>query len=301
MHALTKSLPLEWTICLGHQMEVPYMGIMHPLIHTMEVQILTWFEPTPEPPELLMTMTMPLEIKYLFNLISEAFIDTLLSIPINMLDRIRNLNPNAMPISFLVWNVQGASQAFLAAFKEILRINKPSVVALVEAHMGSTQADFIASKFEFGGHLRIGAQGFSGGIWVYWRSEIVTVHSIHQSNQNITMETTRTGELPWYFSAIYTSPNPVKRHELWASLKDLASKRNHPLLLGGDFNDTRYDWERSTCCEEVKRRAIKFNEWVDDMELVELEFSGLSHTWARGNSEETRKSARLDRALCNAG
>ncbi|KAL2929251.1 V-type ATP synthase subunit I [Bienertia sinuspersici] len=272
-------------------MEVPYMGIMHPLIHTMEVQILTWFEPTLEHPELLMTMTMPLDIKYLFNLISEAFIDTLLSIPINMLDRILNPNPNAMPISFLVRNVQGArSQAFLAAFKKILRINKPSVVSLVETHMGSTQVDFIASKFEFGGDLRIDSQGFSGGIWVYWCSEIVTVHSIQQSNQHITMEITRTGELPWYFSAIYASPNPVKRHEMWASLKDFAN-----------FNDTRYDWERSTCCEEVKRRALKFNEWVHDMELVELEFSSLSHTWARGNSKETRTSARLDRALCNAG
>lgn len=36
------------------------------------------------------------------------------------------------------------------------------------------------------------------------------------------------------------------------------------------------------------------------MELIELEFSGPSHTWACGLSEDTRKSARLDRSLCNA-
>lgn len=36
------------------------------------------------------------------------------------------------------------------------------------------------------------------------------------------------------------------------------------------------------------------------MDLLELEFSGASHTWARGLTPETRQSGRLDRALCNS-
>lgn len=35
------------------------------------------------------------------------------------------------------------------------------------------------------------------------------------------------------------------------------------------------------------------------MELIEVEFSGASHTWARGLTSETRHSGRLDKALCN--
>ncbi|KAL2926870.1 GTP-binding protein TypA/BipA-like protein [Bienertia sinuspersici] len=65
---------------------------------------------------------------------------------------------------------------------------------------------------------------------------------------------------------------------------------------GGDFNDTRFTWERNSASDETNRRSARFNEWVESMEL---EFSGASHTWARGNSIETRRSARLDRALCN--
>ncbi|KAL2941204.1 hypothetical protein RDABS01_029554, partial [Bienertia sinuspersici] len=80
---------------------------------------------------------------------------------------------------------------------------------------------------------------------------------------------------------------------------DFARTHNKPCLLGGDFNGTRYDWERNSCCSKVQRRSLQFNHWIESMELVELEFSGPSHTWARGNSEETRCSARLDRALCN--
>ncbi|KAL2896602.1 Schlafen family member 12-like [Bienertia sinuspersici] len=57
--------------------------------------------------------------------------------------------------------------------------------------------------------------------------------------------------------------------------------------------------ERSLSCDEVNRRSKKFNDWINIMELLEVEFSGPSHTWARGLSDETRKSARLDRVLCN--
>ncbi|XP_048491633.1 uncharacterized protein LOC125492925 [Beta vulgaris subsp. vulgaris] len=35
------------------------------------------------------------------------------------------------------------------------------------------------------------------------------------------------------------------------------------------------------------------------MHLIELEFAGATHTWARGHTPDTRQSARLDRALCN--
>lgn len=45
--------------------------------------------------------------------------------------------------------------------------------------------------------------------------------------------------------------------------------------------------------------AARFNEWVEDMGLLEVEFSGASDTWSRGKSIETWQSARLNRALCN--
>ncbi|KAL2941066.1 Glutamate--tRNA ligase, partial [Bienertia sinuspersici] len=93
-----------------------------------------------------------------------------------------NFSLNLPPISCLVWNVQGAGrQAFLASFNEILRVNQPIVVAFVETHMGSEQAEFIASKFSFGGYIRVDADGFSGEIWVYWKNEVVTITQINQS------------------------------------------------------------------------------------------------------------------------
>ncbi|XP_021748569.1 uncharacterized protein LOC110714370 [Chenopodium quinoa] len=130
-----------------------------------------------------------------------------------------------------------------------------------------------SSILGYSGHSRVDAMGFSGGIWVYWRPEFVT--------------------------AIYASPDPLKRRELWEDLKKFATSHNKPWMLAGDFNDTRFPSERNSSCFETTRRSEKFNAWIEDMDLLEVEFSGAAHTWARGLNPETRRSGRLDRALCN--
>ncbi|XP_056697923.1 uncharacterized protein [Spinacia oleracea] len=201
----------------------------------------------------------------------------------------------------MVWNVQGAgSREFISVLKEVIRLHKPTVLALVETHMGGEQVVRIATMLGYSGHTRVDAQGFSGGIWVYWKPELVTVDPIEQSNQYITMIITRRGEEPWYLTTVYASPDPSNRQDLWRDLTDFASRNNKPWLLAGDFNETRAGWERSSSCAETTRRSERFNLWVEDTQLIEVEFSGPSHTWARGNTMETRRSARLDRALCNA-
>lgn len=149
------------------------------------------------------------------------------------------------------------------------------------------------------GHTRVDAIGFSGGIWVYWRPEEVTVEPIIKHNQHITINITRVGATPWYFTAVYASPDPSKRQELWKELQEFATTHNIPWMIAGDFNDTRFPSERNKSCTETDRRSTRFNDWVNDMDLLEVEFTGAAHTWARGLSPETRQSARLDRAFCN--
>lgn len=39
---------------------------------------------------------------------------------------------------------------------------------LVETHMGGECATKLSSTIGYGGHTRVDADGFPGGIWVYW-------------------------------------------------------------------------------------------------------------------------------------
>lgn len=245
-------------------------------------------------------LLLPNEVSRILRLLSQAYMSSLPTIPVSMEDRIPQLASDQIPITCMVWNVQGAgSKSFMVSLKEIIRTHNPVVLVLVETHMGGEQAVKIASMLRYSGHTRVDAQGFSGRIWVYWKAETVIVEPILKHNQHITMNITRVGEQPWYFTAVYASPDPMKRRELWENLKEFTTTHNKPWLIAGDFNDTRYDWERSSACSETNRRSARFNNWVEDMELLEVEFSGASHTWARGLTPETRRSARLDRTLCN--
>ncbi|KAK9689451.1 hypothetical protein RND81_09G059800 [Saponaria officinalis] len=141
--------------------------------------------------------------------------------------------------------------------------------------MGGEHAGKIRKTISYNGHCRVDATGFSGGIWLYWRPEIVNVVPVYEHSQFITVEVSRTGGVPWFFTAVYASPDPTNRRELWSELENFAHTNGCPWILARDFNETR---------SLSKRHG---------------EFAGLSHTWARGNSPETRQSTRLDRALCN--
>lgn len=247
-----------------------------------------------------MTLLLPNEILRLVRLISQAYMSSLPNIPVSMNLQTPNLVPESLAITCMMWNVQGAgNHNFISALKELVRYHKPTVIALVETHMGGSQAQSIATCIGYTGQSRVDAVGFSGGIWIYWKSELVSVEPIIKHDQHITMNITRVGGLPWYFTAVYASPDPLKRRELWKELEDFACTHNQPWLLAGDFNDTRFPSERSSACRETIRRSERFNEWIDNMDLIEVEFSGAKHTWARGLTPETRVSARLDRALCN--
>jgi len=50
----------------------------------------------------------------------------------------------------------------------------------------------------------------------------------------------------------------------------------------------------------MAKRCDKFNNVIKNNGLIDLGFSGPIYTWGRGTSWATRKSARLDRSLCNA-
>ncbi|XP_074314404.1 uncharacterized protein LOC141649619 [Silene latifolia] len=201
----------------------------------------------------------------------------------------------------MVWNIQGTrNKNKINVLKEVIKTYKPFVLALVETHMNGDHVLKIQKIIGYNGHHRVDVVGFSGGIWLYWKPEIITVTPISSTSQFVTVEITRNGELPWLFSAVYASPNPNNYMELWTELENFAITNNQPWLLAGDYNETRSITERHGWDSNMACRCALFNKWIENCQLIELEFSGPSHTWTRGNSTETRQSARFDRAVCNS-
>ncbi|XP_074318276.1 uncharacterized protein LOC141655076 [Silene latifolia] len=231
------------------------------------------------------------------KLVSRAYLTSLPYLPDFMNTRIPDLVPNLPHITFLVWNVQGTgSKRKISAIKEVTRLFRPTVIALVETHMNNDHAVKLGDIIGYRGQSRVNAQGFSGGIWLYWNTDIVSVSTVTEHHQYITIEIARNGEVPLFFSTVYASPDPTNRRELWRELENFARTNNRPWLLAGDFNETRHLNERHGVDANMARRCENFINWIDNCDLIELAFTGASHTWARGNTTETRQSARLDRA-----
>ncbi|XP_074321169.1 uncharacterized protein LOC141657731 [Silene latifolia] len=239
-------------------------------------------------------------VMMVLNKLSEAFLSSSHSNPTNLMDRYPNRLNERPPLSLMTWNVQGAGcPAFLAMLKEIIRINRPLVLELVETHISGEMAQRVCDRINYGGKTRVEAEGFSGGIWLFWKPKEVSVTPIVHHTQHITVEIARMGEIPWFFTAVYASPDSMRKEELWESLEDFARTDNRPWLAMGDFNDTRFMPERNGNSESMRRRYTRFNSWLENNEWIDLDYSGPDYTWARGNTSATRKWARLDRAICN--
>ena len=204
-------------------------------------------------------------------------------------------------VNILVWNVCGAgSSAFLNNMSEFRRLHNPPIIALLETHINGTRADEVCRKLGFQGCFRVDTQGFVGGIWILWDVATVQLQLIKSHAQYVTMVVKGHGFQSWLFTAIYASPSVHLREHLWRELEGLANSVNTPWLLAGDFNETRSLTERDHGSDDMARRCAKFNNVIENNGLIDLGFSGPIYTWARGTTWSTRKSSRLDRALCNS-
>ena len=229
----------------------------------------------------------------------EMFLAMMPSVPLREYDRYPQFSMFNMSIKILVWNVQGVGNK-IAVIKELIRTNHPTMLVLVETHLSGDQATSVCDRIGFSGKMRVDAQGFSGGIWMFWKAEDISVTAYGSNSQHLTVEIKKIGDEPWLFSAVYASPESNLRRALWDELDEIRRNYEGPWLLAGDFNDTVCMSERNGIdSSEMQRRCRNFANWVANNELIDLGFSGPAHTWFRGNSEETFKSARLDRGLVN--
>jgi len=208
---------------------------------------------------------------------------------------------NTKHINLLIWNIQGiGNNETLNILREHIRQHRPHIVALVETRISGTRAQAVSTKIGFRNCFCVEAQGFQGGIWVFWNEDEIEVEVLTSHAQFVTVELKYPGYLGWVLTCVYASPQAQTREALWQILQTQAEGMRKPWLLAGDFNETKNIEERNHGGADIERRCRRFQNWIDNSGLVDLGFSGPKFTWARGRTPATRKEARLDRGLCNA-
>ncbi|XP_028805882.1 uncharacterized protein LOC114760757 [Neltuma alba] len=171
---------------------------------------------------------------------------------------------------------------------------KPDLVVLVEPRISGLKEDRVIKKIGMYRSHKVEANGFSGGIWVLWSSLTkIKVLKNHQQFIHCCVNLINQRQ-SFLFTAIYASPKPQWRVNLWSDLSSIAPDSNEPWLLASDFNATLSSGERKGGASERRRGCRLFHSFIQSNELIDLGYVGPFYTW---RCELTL--ARLDRALSN--
>ena len=126
---------------------------------------------------------------------------------------------------------------------------------------------------DFDNWFRVEVDGFSGGLWLFWNSEI-HIHVIKSHPQFIHMEIETNGQDNWLFTLIYGSPSPQLRKFLWSELSSKKLNLNSPWMLAGDFNVVVSMDEVSNPNNFRHRSNSQFSQWLFDEALIDLGYQG---------------------------
>ncbi|KAJ9685070.1 hypothetical protein PVL29_017197 [Vitis rotundifolia] len=100
--------------------------------------------------------------------------------------------------------------------------------------------------------------------------------------------------LVWIFTGVYGPFARKDRETLWEELGAIRGIWDDPWCLGGDFNVTLSQWERSSQ-GHLNGAMRRFAQVADDLDLLDLPLQGGLFSWSGGRNNQSW--ARLDRFL----
>ena len=87
----------------------------------------------------------------------------------------------------------------------------------------------------------------------------------------------------WIFTGVYGPCNRKEREALWEELGAIRGIWDEPWCLGGDFNVTLSQRDRSRQ-GSLNGAMCRFAQVVDDLALIDLPLQGSVFSWSGGRS-----------------
>ncbi|WMV39523.1 hypothetical protein MTR67_032908 [Solanum verrucosum] len=101
-------------------------------------------------------------------------------------------------------------------------------------------------------------------------------------------------DFKWHLTGVYASNDRVEREETWWEVGAARGLFVGPWILCGDFNTVRYPSEKFNC-SRISRSMTDLSEFIEDIELMDLDLARGEFTWRKGERHST--VARLDRFM----
>lgn len=197
-----------------------------------------------------------------------------------------------------VWNCQGLGvDPTVRRLKEIHRKYFPDIICLLETKQQDNFVRDLVCDLGYDRSVIFPPRGMSGGITVLWK-KYVFVSVISQSPNLVDCFVEMNG-LCYYLSFIYGHPETSLRHHLWEQLERIATTRQGPWLVMGDFNEIRSNDEKDGGPKRPERSFIDFRRMIATCDFHDLKAIGNKFSWVGKRKTHTIRSC-LDRTMPNS-
>ncbi|KAA8521066.1 hypothetical protein F0562_011782 [Nyssa sinensis] len=163
-----------------------------------------------------------------------------------LLDPMRRHLPHIFSMKIISWScIVAGSVQFHHTFRELMRNYNPDVVILLETTVQSCGVLSFFNDLGLQRNFIIEEDGRSGGIWLLWILDQVSVQNFGSNNQDIHAVISKKNYKDWVLSAVYGSPNSRSRDLPWTNMSSVANTiMDLPWMATGDFNDLSNSTEK---------------------------------------------------------
>ncbi|KAJ9536674.1 hypothetical protein OSB04_un000147 [Centaurea solstitialis] len=202
------------------------------------------------------------------------------------------------------WNIRGMNapdkQQEVRAF---LRNNGVNMCAILETHVRIDSLRSICDR-TFGRWEWVSNQAqseFGTRILIAWDVAAVDVMVLEAHGQYIHCEV-RLRDLPqaFFVSFIYGANRGQERKLLWSGLRKFkAIMGAKPWVIAGDFNCLLFPHDALGGISRRNSDMLDFASCLEDIDVFDVRFVGIHHTWCQKPKEEAGLKRKLDRILAN--
>lgn len=134
--------------------------------------------------------------------------------------------------TILTWNYKGASsRAFQRHLRDLLQVHKPDIVILLETRCASDVVKEIFKFSCFNESIVSDACGYASGIWILWDRDRLILEPLVVHDKIVSILIRLGANSVWVLSAIYASPSPFFRQDLWSYIIQIGEYIQLPWLL----------------------------------------------------------------------
>ncbi|XP_071718070.1 uncharacterized protein [Rutidosis leptorrhynchoides] len=201
-----------------------------------------------------------------------------------------------MSFSIRDFKKNGNTESKINTFRKIRVSEQPNIVAIQESKCNEVSDDWLefvwgSTDFEYIQKPKVGK---SGGMLLVWDTNAFEVIQAVEGTFFLAIKGRWKGkERDTIVTNVYGPHKDEGKRELWESLETLMEYKDANWVLCEDFNEVRSPSERKNC-EFIERRATRFNNFIENMQLIEAPLIGRKFTRI---SDDGLKLSKLDRFL----